>query len=75
MVISCANSDAMEFGLILLLGGSVGSGRAVAQCVDFSCFVGFGSVDVVVKTGPGVAMTVCFLKRCPCSLLVAADAQ
>ena len=56
---SCANSDAVEFGLALLLDVSLGSDRAVAQRVDFSFLVGFGSVDVVVTTGPGLALTVC----------------
>ena len=50
------------FGVRLgyLLDVSFGSNRAVALRMDFSFFVGFGSVDVVLNTGPGPTLTVCF---------------
>ena len=41
---------------------SLGSDRAAAHCVDFSCCVDFGSVDVVMKAGLRLAWTVCFSK-------------
>ena len=67
MANSCANSDVMEFGWTLLLDVLSGSARAVAQRVDYSFLVGFGSV-VMMKTGPGLTWIVCLsegaLARC-----------
>ena len=75
MANSCSNSDVVEFGLVYLLDVSLGSSRAGAQRVDFSFLVGFGSVDVVAKTGPRLALTVClsevpllFVRCCRCTV-------